>query len=203
MLEKVFFATAVVIFLVELYFFGYSFRWMRNIKAERDKHFEYIDFEKNKLLEFQASVEETLKKAHSLSSDTYKKISSLAVELEDEWENIQSKLPELIQELEERSIGIMESQITKVRREQLQLEKNIQTSKEFHNELAALYNKTKKLLKLLEGDAKPESILQDLKNNTYSEARKLILNGENASDVSKKLGISLSEVALISHTLNH
>jgi hypothetical protein len=83
----------------------------------------------------------------------------------------------------------------------LALEKIIKDAQILNENLIASTKKSQKILRLFDATVPPEDIFKEIQTEKYAEAKKLLQDGIEASDVSRRLGMSMSEVLLLSSYL--
>lgn len=93
---------------------------------------------------------------------------------------------------------VIENKIAKLSNMRMNVEKVAQNAGRVHENLSYSIEKAQKTLKLFDVDVPIEQVLKEVQTNKYSEAKKLLLQGRDASSVAKDLGMSVSEVVMVS-----
>ena len=78
------------------------------------------------------------------------------------------------------------------------LEKIMKDAEILNEKLLISSKKAQKILKLFDSSVPPEEIFKEIQNEKYLDAKKLLLEGVEASEVVKRLGMSMTEVLLLS-----
>jgi hypothetical protein len=117
---------------------------------------------------------------------------------ENETSHIVKHVSEFKNKLEEHVSSLMDEQLKILSKQILAIEKLVKQSKETQGSLSQSIKKAHTLLKLFDNKAPTEDIIRELQADKYSKAKELLKEGKEASLISKKLGMSMSEVLLIS-----
>lgn len=192
-------AMAFALLVLEGIFFLYCFRWLSNGKRLREKEFARLDQERAELLELQSSLVRDMQLAKQLSQETLAKLTQVGTEAHAEWLEVTDRVNTVLTEVEERTRVLLQENLTTVNRHRMALEKTCRDSELLNGQLLESVTKARKLLRLFDESVPSEQILKELQIEKYTEAKRLLGEGCDASLVSKRLGLSLSEVALLSH----
>lgn len=188
----------VFIFLFQCIFFISCMRWLSQGKRKRDKEFAILDTDRAQLIALQGHIKKDIQEAKKLSDETLKKLRIIGAEAHAEWEEVTKKINSVLLEVEQHSDVILGKNIEQLNIQKLSLDKSLQDS---HLALAKMEERCKKaqrILDLFDKGLPTDEILKDIQVNKYEDAKRMLLQGMDASMVSKKLGMSLSEIVLIS-----
>ncbi|WGL58693.1 hypothetical protein QEJ31_09130 [Pigmentibacter sp. JX0631] len=187
-----------VLFLSQVFFFFLCIKWLKSGKIKRDKEFAILDAERAKLIEIQAVLTEEVNQAKKLAGETLNKLMLIGSEAHAEWEEVTKKINSVLIEVDRHSEQLLEENISNLNMKTMALEKTIRDADILNQTLLVSIKKAQKILKLFDSSVPTEDILKELQNEKYLEAKKLLQQGTEASEIVKKLGMSLSEVLLIS-----
>jgi len=187
----------VALLAADLYLIFAIYRLGMRQKAQ-DATISDLTEERLLLKEMQERMRGDLALAESRQKDLFNKFAQLAAEAEEEFIRVKSGVQETIadiskevsqqfesplQELVKRQ-GAVDVQIKKIKLERESLEKAIIRGQE----IASFFNK----------NGKYEEVLSDIQDKKYEDARALISNGKSVDAVSRILGMTRSEVELVS-----
>lgn len=192
-------AFASVILLLEAVFFMTCFRWLSNGKRAREKDFARLDAERNELVELQQSVTTELKEAKRLSEETLSKLRRIGADAHEEWTEMSRKCEHVVNELEEKLRTLAESSVGQINRQKMQIEKSIQIAEHTNSNLVESTANARKILRFLDENIPSDEVLKELQAEKYAEARRLIQDGKELGVICRKLGLSQSEVQLLSY----
>lgn len=188
----------MVLFFFQIVFFVMCLRWLASGKHKRDKEFAIIDSERSKLFELQSLLKQDMECAHKLSKETLNKLKIIGTEAHAEWEDMTKKVNEVLIEVDKNSQKMMETNIEKINKQHLKIEKTLNNA--FHIE-AALILKIKeasKIIKLFDTGLPTEEVIKEIQMAKYTDAKKMLCEGIDASVVAKTLGMSVGEVVFLS-----
>ncbi len=188
-----------VFLMLEALFFMSCFRWLSNGKKIREREFMRLDQERSELLELQQSVSMELAQAKKISEETLSKLKRVGADAHAEWTEMTHKCELLLKELEEKSRELTENSLNHVNRQRMQLEKSVQVASQTSTELNEATNNAKRILRFLDENVPSDEILKELQAEKYAEARRLIQEGKELGSICRKLGLSQSEVQLLSY----
>jgi hypothetical protein len=188
-----------IFLLLEAVFFMSCFRWLSSGKKLREREFARLDQERAELMELQQSVSRELSQAKKISEDTLTKLKRIGADAHDEWVEMTHKCDELMKILEKQSSELSENTINNVNRQRMQMEKSIQLANQTANALDESTASAQRVLRFLDENVPSDEILKELQAEKYSEARRLINEGTDLSAICRKLGLSQSEVQLLSY----
>ena len=115
------------------------------------------------------------------------------------WTEMTHKCELLLKELEAKSRELTESSLNHVNRQRMQLEKSVQIASQTSVELQEATNNAKRILRFLDENVPSDEIFKELQAEKYAEARRLIQEGKELGTICRKLGLSQSEVQLLSY----
>jgi len=188
-----------VFLLLEAVFFLTCFRWLSNGKRIREKEFARLDQERAELMELQQAVSRELSQAKKLSEETLAKLKRVGADAHAEWTEMTQKCETLMNELEDKTRHLAEGSLNQINRQKMQLEKACQLASQTHSELSEATTSAKRILRFLDDNIPSDEILKELQAEKYAEARRLIHEGKDAGMICRKLGLSQSEVQLLSY----
>ncbi len=192
-------AFAIVLLLLEGVFFLTCFRWLSSGKRAREREFARLDAERSELVELQQAVARDLREAKKLSEDTLVKLKRVGADAHEEWIEMNKKCEHLVSELDEKLRDLAEMSVGQINRQKMQLEKAIQVAGQTHDQLAESTSDAKKILRFLDENVPSDEVLKELQAEKYAEARRLIQDGKEIAVICRKLGLSQSEVQLLSY----
>ncbi len=187
-----------ILFLSQVFFFFICIKWLKSGKIKRDKEFAILDAERAKLIEIQSVLTEEVSQAKKLAGETLNKLMLIGSEAHAEWEDVTKKINSVLIEVDKHSEIILEANISNLNMKTMALEKVIRDAENINQNMQVSIKKAQKILKLFDSSVPTEEIFKEIQNEKYSEAKKLLQQGIEASEIVKRLGMSLSEVLLIS-----
>ncbi|RDB37072.1 hypothetical protein [Spirobacillus cienkowskii] len=190
-----------VLFVFQVVFFLTCIKWLKSGKLKRDKEFAILDAERAQLIDMQAMLSNEVKEAKKLASDTLNKLMVIGSEAHAEWEDVTKKINSVLVEVDKHSEMLLEENLSNLNMKTLALEKIIKDAQILNENLIASTKKSQKILRLFDATVPPEDIFKEIQTEKYAEAKKLLQDGIEASDVSRRLGMSMSEVLLLSSYL--
>jgi hypothetical protein len=188
----------VFIFLFQCIFFISCMRWLSQGKRKRDKEFAILDADRAQLISLQGHIKKDIQEAKKLADETLKKLRIIGTEAHAEWEEVTKKINSVLVEVEQHSDVILKKNIEQLNIQKLSLDKSIQESHLVIAKLTEKSSKAQQILGLFDTGLPTDEILKEIQANKYEDAKRMLLQGVEASMVSKKLGISMSEIVLIS-----
>jgi hypothetical protein len=189
----------VVFLLLEAVFFLTCFRWLASGKKAREREFVRLDAERNELVELQQAVARELKDAKRLSEETLVKLKRVGADAHAEWTEMNKKCEGLVLELEGKLNSLAENSVNQMNRQRMTLEKSIQIAEQTNSSLCESTANAKKILRFLDESVPSDEVLKELQAEKYAEARRLIHEGKDLGIICRKLGLSQSEVQLLSY----
>lgn len=187
-----------ILFLSQVFFFFICIKWLKSGKIKRDKEFAILDAERAKLIEIQSVLTEEVSQAKKLAGETLNKLMLIGSEAHAEWEDVTKKINSVLIEVDKHSEIILDANISNLNMRTMALEKVIRDAENINQNMLVSIKKAQKILKLFDASVPTEEIFKEIQNEKYSEAKKLLQQGIEASEIVKRLGMSLSEVLLIS-----
>lgn len=188
-----------VFLLLEALFFMSCFRWLSNGKRTRERDFSRLDQERGELMELQQAVSRELSLAKKISEETLSKLKRVGADAHAEWTEMTQKCEHLMMDLEAKSKELAESSLNQINRQKMQLEKSVQVATQTSSELLESTNSAKRILRFLDENVPSDEIFKELQAEKYAEARRLIHEGKELGVICRKLGLSQSEVQLLSY----
>jgi hypothetical protein len=190
-----------VLFLFQIVFFFSCMKWLKSGKIKRDKEFAILDSERAQLIEIQSALSQEVREAKKLASETLNKLMVIGSEAHAEWEDVTKKINSVLVEVDRHSEIILEANISNLSMHSMSLEKIMKDAEIISGNLMISTKKAQKILKLFDTSVPTEEIFKEIQTEKYAEAKKLLLEGIEASVVVKRLGMSMSEVLLLSSYL--
>lgn len=191
----------VALFLFQCVFFVTCIRWLSNSKKKRDKDFAILDKERAQLIELQNHLKNDIAEAKKLSDDTLKKLKLIGAEAHAEWNDMTKKIHEVLLEVDSHSDKLLENNVSKLNLQIMSLDKSIQDAAQTNERLHNTATKAAQILKLFDTGLPTDEIMKELQTNKYSEAKQMLVDGVDASIVSRKLGLSMGEIVTLSSFL--
>lgn len=190
-----------VLFIFQIVFFFSCMKWLKSGKLKRDKEFAILDSERAQLIEIQSALSQEVREAKKLASETLNKLMVIGSEAHAEWEDVTKKINSVLVEVDKHSEIILEANISNLSMRSMALEKIMKDAEILNETLIISTKKAQKILKLFDTSVPTEDIFKEIQTEKYAEAKKLLLEGIEASVVVKKLGMSMGEVLLLSSYL--
>jgi hypothetical protein len=191
----------LVLFIFQIVFFFSCMKWLKSGKLKRDKEFAILDSERAQLIEIQSALSQEVREAKKLASETLNKLMVIGSEAHAEWEDVTKKINSVLVEVDKHSEIILEANISNLSMRGMALEKIMKDAEIINETLIISTKKAQKILKLFDTSVPTEDIFKEIQTEKYAEAKKLLLEGIEASVVAKKLGMSMGEVLLLSSYL--
>ena len=188
----------VGLFLLQIAFFISCVKWIKGTQGKREKEFVLLDRERGELNTLRKSISADLARAEELSQETLQKLKALASQADYEWETLTSKISEVGPLLEAQSKKIITESLQEANKSSLYLSKLCKQGEHIQIGLEDAVIRSQKLLRVIGSNAPTDELLNDIQDEKYAEARRMLSEGIEAHQVSKKLGITLGEVILIS-----
>lgn len=185
---------------LEAVFFAYCFRWLSAGKRERERDFALLDRERQELLALQRALADQGAQASTFAQETTRELQRLGSAVHAEWNEAESRLGDAIADVEGRVRGLLDGALEELARQRMALEKADANGERV---VAALEDRTmraQRLLRFFDKNVPADAIAKELQMEKYSEARELLRGGLEASAIARKLGLSLSEIDLLSRT---
>jgi hypothetical protein len=186
------------VFALEIFSFFVFYGMISKGVVSRKKEYARLDSEREQLLHLQNAVGNDLRSAKQLSTETLSKLNKMASQLDANWQESTQKIEILFQELTQASHARVTDDLARIQKSRLSVEKSLQMGNECSEQMAKLLSDSRRLLKALDGSIPTEEILREIQSEKYSQARELLQGGFDATAVARKLGLSLSEVNLLS-----
>jgi type I site-specific restriction endonuclease len=199
-MNPIFFTIYIGLGLFFLQAIGFSacLKLTRREKNKRDKEFALIDKERLELTKLENILKEDLAQARLMSDTILQKLKDLSNQAEMEWQNIALKVHELVELVDHKSKDILEANIMQASKVNLQLAKTCKTAEHLQEALEESRKNTHKTLRLLDQNVQADDLLKQIQTEKYTEAKELLLKGIEPHVISKKLGISMGELILLS-----
>lgn len=190
---------AIIFLLLEVAFFLACYRWLSNGKKVREKEFTRLDQERSELIELQEAVSNELAQAKKISAETLLKLHKVGADAHNEWTEMTQKCEELLGEIKLKSQEIVTDATSKMNMTTMQIQKSTQVAMNTATELHEATQSAQKLLRFFDDNVPSDEIFKELQAEKYAEARRLIFEGVEVSSICRKLGLSQSEVQLLSY----
>ena len=187
--------------IVETVFMVYVYRTVGAAKRDREAEYTLLDKERSSLLELQKSLLSDAQAARAATKDGLAKLQQIGLETHAEWNEMTTKIGEVVEEIEKRSSVLADDVLQRLNRKSLECKKMIELANIATGELGESIKSAKKVSRYFDSQVQIEDLLKDLRSEKYQEAKQLLVSGIDANTVAKRLGLSMSEVSLVSHTL--
>lgn len=154
--------------------------------------------ERRLLSELRSSVKEELASAELKNKDILNKVSKIAAEAEQEVSSSGSTLADSMQEIFSELNEKFEAPLKELAKRQAAIEafnKKLNATKE---SLIKIVTRGEKLVEFFDEKVPYEEVIKEIENSKYENCRQMLAQGASVSDVAIELGISKSEVQLIS-----
>jgi protoporphyrinogen oxidase len=194
-LGMTFFVVASEVIFALLFFYLIS-RNENKIKV----HLQVFEQEREELLELQKAVSQELSEYKTVSEQNMSKLNKLASQVEVYVQDGTQRIEKTFQEIVEASQDKFSAEISKIQKTKLSLERTIQSSQESKASLEIVTQSAKRLLNAIDGTIPTEEILKEIQTEKYASARHLIQSGHKASEVAQKLGLTFTEINLLSYS---
>ncbi|MEY2988270.1 MAG: hypothetical protein RJB13_1791 [Pseudomonadota bacterium] len=190
---------AAVFIIIETVFFLACFRWLSKGKKLREREFSRLDQERAELVELQAAVAGELSQAKKISEETLTKLRKVGSDAHEEWLEMTKRCETLLVDIEAKSKDIVNDAVAKLNKTTMQIEKSTQIAMNTSADLKESTQSAQKLLRFLDESVPSDEIFKELQAEKYAEARRLIFEGAEVNSICRKLGLSQSEVQLLSY----
>ncbi|BBH51934.1 hypothetical protein [Fluviispira sanaruensis] len=187
-----------IFLIIQSIFITFCLRWLASGKRKRDKEFAILDAERGQLIEMQSALAREVQDAKKLANETLNKLRIIGSEAHAEWEDVTKKINSVLLEVDKHSGMILEDNLSKLAMRSMSLEKIMKDASQINEKILENTRKAQKILKLFDTNVPNEEIFKEIQSDKYLEAKKLLSDGIDASAVVKKLGLSMSEVLLLS-----
>ncbi len=195
-------AAGITLFvLIEVLFLFILYRSVNASKRRRDEELEVIDAERNQILQIQQELLKDIKAAQSSTKEGISRLNKIGNQAHAEWTEMTARIDEVMAEIEERSNALVDESLQKLNKKTLETRKVLELSEEAVDALKENLTLAKKVLRFFDSKMRLDDILKDLQMDKYTEAKAMLQNGMDSSVVASKLGLSTTEVSLVSHTL--
>lgn len=184
--------------LLEVLFFLYCFRWLSAGRRQRERELSRLDAERAELLDLQSALATDMREAKRLSEETLGRLSRIGTEAGAEWRDMMERMESLLQEVESRAQETSAKSISEIQRSRLTLEKSLRDALQTQNTLDEKVQTARHLLRFFEKNVQTDEIVKELQAEKYEAARRMLSDGKETSFICKKLGLTHSEVALLS-----
>lgn len=174
---------------------------LRNSSERRDLSLAQLDKERQEILNIQLQLRSEAESAQQLSRETLGKLQSIGLQANAEWTEMTGKIDEVISEVEQRCGELSQNVLKDINKKQLECRKIIESADRTLRELRTSLESAKKVSALLTSQGGIEEVLREIQMEKYQEARRRLLSGASLDQVSASLGLSRSEISLLSHTL--
>ena len=184
--------------LLEGLFFLYCFRWLSAGRRNRERDFSRLDAERAELLELQHALASDVREAKRMSEETIGRLSRLGAEAGAEWRDMMERMETLLSDVEGRARELSEQGLEQLQRGRLTLDKAVKDAQGAGATLDERVAKARTLLRFFEKNVPTDEIVKELQSEKYEFARRMLSEGKESSAICKKLGLTQSEVALLS-----
>jgi hypothetical protein len=192
-------AIAGVMLAFELAFFLFCFRWLASGKRAREKEFARLDDERAELLRLQSLLKQDMVETKALADDTLKKLRVLGADAHSEWMEMRECVQTLTQEFDSSAKRITDENVAQLVKQRLTLEKAGKEGREQEIRLGERMREVERALRFLDKSTPVDQIQRDLQKEKYAEAKSMLDKGIDPAAISRRLGISINELALLSH----
>lgn len=156
-----------------------------------------LNHERSLLKEVRSGIENELHKKYQEFEDLYKKINTIAVELDHSntvySSNVKGEMQDLLHSFSEKMSDAGDSLYHK----KAALGTALQKADEQSERLIRLIRRAEKLSMFFSKSVPYEEVLEEIEDKKYIDARHLLAKGLSPEEVSKEIGLDLSEVGLI------
>lgn len=188
----------IFLFIAQTIYFMSCSRWLSSSKRKCDKEWMAFEADKSRLLQLHAQIKKEMIEAKKRSSETLQKLQFLGSEAYAGWADVTKKINDLLAEVDSRSKTTLDKHLSQLNLAKMAVEKLTLDAKHTHDHLLETNQRAENLLKLFDAGLPTEDILKDLQAQKYTEAKKLLSQGHDASVIAKNLGMSLGEVITLS-----
>jgi ribosome-associated translation inhibitor RaiA len=182
-------------------FMIYIFRYVSASKRSQEKEFALLDRERQHLIELQKELKADATSARESTKDGLAKLQKIGLETHAEWNDMTARFDEVVSEIEARSNDLVDQLMQKLNKKGLECSKTIALAESAKAELDGSVVAARKVARFFDSQVPVEHVLHELQQDKYQEARRLLNLGSDANAVARKLGLSLSEVSMVAHSL--
>lgn len=186
------------LFVLQTIYFMSCSRWLATSKRKCDKEWATFETEKSRLLQLHAQVKKEMIEAKKTSTETLHKLQFLGSEAYAGWADVTKKISDLLAEVDSHSKTALDRHLSQLNLAKMAVEKLTSDARHTHDHLAETNQRAETLLKLFDSGLPTEEILKDLQAQKYTEAKRMLAQGHDASAIAKNLGMSLGEVITLS-----
>ena len=169
---------------------------------KRELEFARLDAERQELIKLQESLLADGAAAKTIVQEGIAKLNQIGAESHSEWTEMTNKIDEVMAEIEQRSSALIDETLQTLNKKALEARKLVQVAQDSCAELQESIRAAKKVAKFFDSQVHVDDLINDLQMEKYKEARAMLLRGADSQAVSAKLGLSLSEVTLVSHMIS-
>lgn len=186
---------------IEVGFFALIYKMFHGAKRDREKEFALLDRDRAELLNLQEELLQTTRKADAATKDSLAKLNKIGAKAHLEWTEMTTKIEEVMVEIERRSQDLIDTSLKQLNRKKHEAAHLINEIEELRKLLGQDLQNAKKVLRFFDTKVDLDTALDDLRLDKYTEAKQLLNEGLQATEISRRLGLSLREVALVAHSL--
>lgn len=194
--------TLTIFGISEALFMLYIMRWVSSSKRSRESEFALLDKERQALLELQKSLREDAQAAREATKVGLAKLQSIGLETHAEWTDMTARFDEVVSEIERRSRDLVDDVMRSLNKKGHECLKTIEMADTAAHRLSESIEIARKVSRFFDAQVKIEDLLRELQQDKYQEASRLLKDGMDAKAIARKLGLSISEVSLVAHSIN-
>lgn len=197
------FASILALFaLLEGVFVWWVVRFVRSTKRNRDAEFSLLDKERQALLELQKVLRSDTESAREATKNGLSKLQKIGLEVHAEWGDMTARFEDVTSEIELRCKDFIDDAMRTLSKKGHECLKAADLANDALVELREATRAAEKVARFFDSQLKLEDVLRELQQQKYQEARQMLVDGVEANRIAKKLGLSMSEVSLVAHTLS-
>ncbi len=186
------------LFLFQGIFFIICFKWISNGKKNRDKEFALLDSERKNLIHLQTQLKDDVTRAKKISDETLRKLQILGTEVQAEWDDVTRKMNSVLVEVDKQSFKLLDHSLSQISIQKMTIEKILLDARDISINMEQTIKDGRMLLRLFDNTIPKETIIKEIQSQKYGDAKKMLSEGLDASQVCKKLGLSMGEVVTLS-----
>jgi DNA anti-recombination protein RmuC len=194
-------ASILLFLVIEGAFLVVVYRMASAGKRKSEAEFRLLDQERSEVLDLQKRLLEDIQEAHKATRDGVTKLNKIGTEAHAEWTDMTQRIDEVMREIETKAADLVTTNLQKLSRKSLELQKSLQEASEAQSHLCKQVAQAQKVIRFFDTSVKLDDLLKDLQMDKYAQARQMLQGGADSELVSRELGLTLSEVSLVSHTL--
>jgi signal transduction histidine kinase len=171
------------------------------LNRRQEAHIELVEElteERRLLTELRASVHEELEAAHGKSREALERVTRIAAEAEHEVKTGGNTIAQEMENVVSQLTGRFETPLKELANKQAYVETLLRRVDKEKLVMQKLIQRGEKICRFFDERVPYEEVLEEIEDKKYADARSLLAKGEAPSVIARELGMSESEVRLVS-----